>query len=181
MLFHSPFKKNISSKRLLFLKCKSYISVHLINQVFFIFFFKYASCHIYCWVINPFRSILPTGKNNLKCPTPFSASHVKMSLTGVLHLLFFSFSTSTPSPPDQVRSKKNGIHLWRRMWGRWCGDGEAPGGVRTHSSQIFTTLTNSTKMYQFSLLMGQKTFWQGMNMGILSQSPHSGFMLFGNL
>lgn len=101
-----------------------------------------------------------------------------MSVTGILYLLFLSFSTSPHRLPIKSANKKNGTGLQRRMWGRRGGDGEAPGGVRTHSSQIFTALTNSTKMYQFSRLMGQKTFWQGMNMGILSRSPPSGCMLF---
>lgn len=140
-------------------------------------FLKSALCHIYCWVISPFRSILPTGKiiSNVQLLSQL------LVLKWVRLVICICVSAPFPLHPHQVRNKENGIHLWRRMWGRWAGDGEAPGGVRTHSSQIFTTLTNGTKMHQFSLLMGQKTFWQWMNMGILSHSPPSGFMLFGNL
>lgn len=69
------------------------------------------------------------------------------------------------------------------IYGDGCGEGGAEmvrhrGVFGLTPLRFFTTLTNSTKMHQFSLLMGQKTFWQGMNMGILSHSPLSGCALF---
>lgn len=104
-----------------------------------------------------------------------------MGLTGILHLLFLSLSTgAAPLPHSQYdRNKKNGIHLWRRLKVGGVVGGGFWGLLELRPLGFLRHLTNGTKCTSFLFLMGQKSFWQGMNMGILSDGPPSGFTLSG--